>query len=375
MKSILLFIFLGYLVLCPFYVFTNGQPQPADIILALGFLLFLWKADIKLLLINKPIKILGVLVALIALVAIGNQIYLSISRIQGNTIYPVLFYIFNFLAFSFVLYLSNTIGKQKLFNYSSIALIITITIQFLLAVFEVQNTTSTWVQSGNRFVLFFNNPNQLGYFCLLILSLFVIIPSTIKRNKFVLVAMTVMAFYIALVSQSRIAVIGILYLIVFIVLTEFRPYTKKSILTMVFILGSSLLLLNTIFIKDRLTSIKTRSVKRSTTIKNEMSTRGFDRIYKHPVYLLIGAGEGADQQFSDTNKELHSGFGTMLFSYGVLGFTLFFILLFQVLKYNLIYNGLLLLPVFLYNLVHHGLRNTLFWFLLGFVLVITEKKN
>ncbi len=185
----------------------------------------------------------------------------------------------------------------------------------------------------------------------------------------------IMTFYIALVSQSRIAVIGTLYLISFIVFTEFRPYTKKSILTMVFILSTSLLILNTPFIKDKLSTIQTRSAKRSTTISNEVSTRGFDRIYKQPYYLIIGAGEGADQRFSATNKELHSGFGTLLFSYGLIGLLIFCYFLYLIIQANIVYYSLLLLPIILYNLVHQGLRNTLFWILLGFMLVLGEENN
>ncbi len=153
MKPILLIAFLGYLILCPFYLFNNGYPQVADYILAIGFAFFLWKTELKFFF-KQPIKTAGILVIIIAVVGAGNQFYLYKNELEGNTLFPILFYVFNFLAFGFVLFLSNTFGRQKLYNFTSIALVMVIVTQFLLAVFEVQNATSIWVERGARFVLF-----------------------------------------------------------------------------------------------------------------------------------------------------------------------------------------------------------------------------
>lgn len=375
MKLILFFSYLIYLVICPYYIFNSGLPQPADVVLSIGFLVFFWNFDKKFFLI-KPFAILGALLAIILMVSFGNQFYLFLNNLEGNTTYPVLFYVYNFLAFSFVWYLSKTISLQKLYDSTGVALFVTILVQFILGVFDIQNSASTWVQNGARDVLFFNNPNQLGYFVMLVLSLFILIPSTIKRYKILTIVMAIMIFYLALLSQSRVVILGVIYLIIFLLLKETYPFTKKSLTAIVLVIGAFVLFLNTNFVEDKLDSIKVRSAKRTTTLDNEVSTRGFDRIYKYPAYLLFGAGEGADHRFNPiNNKELHSGFGTILFSFGILGLTLFLLFLFQIIKINFIYNLLLLFPVFLYNMVHHGFRTTMFWILLVFVLIIGNEKQ
>ena len=129
MKLFLIFTFLCYLILCPYYVFNSGVPQPADIILSLGLLGLFWNFDSKRYT-TKPFVIFGVLLVLILLVSLGNQLYLNLNNLEGNTTYPVLFYIYNFFAFSFVWYLSKTMSLQKLFDYTGIALFVTIFIQF-----------------------------------------------------------------------------------------------------------------------------------------------------------------------------------------------------------------------------------------------------
>ena len=375
MKQLLFFTYLIYLVLCPYYVFNSGLPQPADIILSIGFLALFWVFDKKYFFM-KPFAILGALLALIVMVSLGNQLHLFINNLEGNTTYPVLFYVYNFLAFSFVWYLSKTLSLQKLYDGTGVALFISILVQFILGVFDIQNSESTWVQNGARDVLFFNNPNQLGYYVMLVLSLFILIPSAIKKYKVLTFVLAFMTFYLALLSQSRVVIIGVIYLIIFLLLKETYPSTKKSLAAIALIIGAFVLLFNTNFVEDKLDSIKVRSANRTTTLDNEISTRGFDRIYKYPTYLLYGAGEGANQRFNPTtNKELHSGFGTMLFSYGILGLTIFLLFLFQIIKLNFINNFLLLLPVFLYNMVHHGFRTTLFWIVLVFILIIDKEKQ
>src|SRR5918994_582076 len=59
---------------------------------------------------------------------------------------------------------------------------------------------------------------------------------------------------------------------------------------------------------------------------DSLAGRGYDRIWRHPEHLVFGAGEGAGLRFTEFGglvKEMHSTLGTVLFSYGIVGFSLF----------------------------------------------------
>ena len=96
--------------------------------------------------------------------------------------------------------------------------------------------------------------------------------------------------------------------------------------------------------------------------------RGYDRIWLYPEYLLYGAGEGAEERFGETaggDIEMHSTFGTVLFSYGIFGFGLFLLFLWIIFRRaphrQLVYFA----PICLYGLTHQGLRFSLMWVFLG----------
>ena len=57
---------------------------------------------------------------------------------------------------------------------------------------------------------------------------------------------------------------------------------------------------------------------------DSFTSRGYDRIWQFPEYLLLGAGEGAYSRFRNwDDNEFHSTFGTIVFSYGFVGSAFF----------------------------------------------------
>jgi hypothetical protein len=127
------------------------------------------------------------------------------------------------------------------------------------------------------------------------------------------------------------------------------------------------------FIKQKSEIIESRNRRYDNSGVSEWQIRGYDRFWIHPEYVLIGAGEGYYKRFESWHSgEMHSGFGTMLFSYGILGFSLFVIFIKKVSRRNLKINLLSLSPIFLYNLTHLGLRDSLFWMLFASVFVVSE---
>jgi hypothetical protein len=97
--------------------------------------------------------------------------------------------------------------------------------------------------------------------------------------------------------------------------------------------------------------------------------RGYDRIWLHPEYVFVGAGEGAPGRLTShgRDQELHSTWGTLLFSYGITGFLLFLVML-AVIFYRAPWRHMLyFLPIALYGLTHQGLRFSMLWVFFGLV--------
>ena len=102
--------------------------------------------------------------------------------------------------------------------------------------------------------------------------------------------------------------------------------------------------------------------------------RGYDRIWIHPEYLLVGSGEGAYSRFRSelVNSELHSSYGTLFFCYGIVGAGIFTYGLFLICRGARLIMILALVPTFLFSLLQPGLRFTLFWMMLEFLRCVTR---
>jgi hypothetical protein len=100
-----------------------------------------------------------------------------------------------------------------------------------------------------------------------------------------------------------------------------------------------------------------------------LAGRGYDRIWNHKEHWIVGAGEGAYTRFKSDigSHELHSSLGTLFFSYGIVGTSLFASFGFILLRGAGLRGVLQVIPAALYGLTHQGLRFTLLWVLLATV--------
>ena len=177
-------------------------------------------------------------------------------------------------------------------------------------------------------------------------------------------------FFLSILGQSRAAVtaIGLLF---------FMSLPRRIILALT-ISGISLIsllyfkIINLDFLPyDLERSILSRFFPLSRLFY-ELSNRGYNRFIDNIDYIWWGAGEGLFERFSPIFEmhfgkpvpayiELHSALGTVLFSYGPLGFILFFLFLFKVFKKpnRNIWCGLG--AIFFLSLLHNTLRNPYLW--------------
>lgn len=354
-----------YIATKPLYVFPSGSIQPADALLIFGTLLMLPSVKSSGIWIKRRIR-QGVLlfVGLCVYQGIVNAIW-SV-RLGVTIIRPTLYYIFNCIAFIDMLVVLEKLGAKRtkrLLGYGCVASMCVVMIGEVLIGGNLASTS------------FFNNPNQLGYHCLVIMSIIVWIQECIHPALFVVVS--VAASIEIVLSASRAAFLA---WSVFIVLFAFYRVrlSKKSVLVFVTAMACVGTLLYVVLISDigfvaSSSQIQNlRAQLSGTHISYDSllgSGRGYNRIFQLGKNILWGLGEGAFWRFESLyGLELHSTYASLLVSYGIIGFLGYAYLFFKCINVGCfnVKKGLISLSgVLLYQFVHNGIRNTIMWMLLS----------
>lgn len=372
MKYFFLVIIITYIFLSPFYIFESGLPQPADFVIAFGCIFLFFSENFREYFKQDIVKKLMYFLAITITI---NLLYFLVYQIQGidssKMLRYIFYYSFNFLFF--LLFLKTLKENESFSNYVSLAIIICLAIQTSFAALGINGGIKG---DGARSILFFNNPNQLGYFSLLLLTIFTVIKSKYRLNFYYVFSILLFSSALILFSGSRAALGGLLILAI-ILLYRLGSTNKFRILVfLIVVLIAAPFAYQTSFIQSKVSLIETRNQRNEVKNITEAQVRGYDRFWIHPEYVFFGAGEGKNDRFNSYHTlEMHSGFGTILFSYGILGFILFSLFLYKVIEKNTYFNILLLTPVLIYNLTHQGFRFSLFWALLACIFVHSESKN
>ena len=370
MNKFMLFIIALYLILFPFYVFSSGNPQPADVILAFGSVIFMLAKSSKSVLKKPVVKYLFSFVLLVSVISLTYVIYYFSIGVENKMFMPILFYAFNLMFFVVVL----TLFKSSFFVEKKIYLIynvifVSLLIQFFLGVLGIKGYSSLIV---SRPAIFFNNPNQLAYYSLLMISIQTVLYLKFNFRKLIFILSLLFSIYLVIYSGSRAA------LSVFLLLIPIFLYNKINIKTIsVFLLFMLIIptILKSNFIQEKIVNIVIRSERNTINNTSEIENRGYDRLLLYPEYLFYGAGENKNDRFEKTGDsylEIHSGLANTLFSYGFLGLFLFSMFVFKAINKDLVKNSLLILPSLLYNITHQGFRSPL---LFGLIAIIYISSN
>src|SRR5699024_9035494 len=358
---ILVFLFI---IFQPIYLWSSGVPQVADI---LGVLLIVL-TSIKYKSIKKDLPIYIILFFMFYTLTV-NLFWGLILQEQLESILNSSWYIYNILIMlTFIVILKNNPTILKLVSHGIIFIVI---IELIVII--------VFPGTGLRATGTFNNPNQLGYFSILYLSLFFLIINQKKDKSFVFWIITIASLIISFYSLSKGSMLAMFILIIiqlFIMLKQ-----KKHLKTFFSIMLIILLIMVTHQYFEKILdeselylNVENRILDIGKDTDDNPAGRGYDRILNHPEYLFLGAGEVSTKRFDSFDGEIHSTFGNLLFSYGIIGLSLFLLLLFNIIKNNNIVNYYMLLPLFLYSLTHNGLRNPVFWIILAFIYVLKQKE-
>ncbi len=365
------FLYFTFIMLFPFYLFSSGQPQISHIILVVIF------GAVFILMFSKFIKAVKenimFMVFLIYLIYV-NTSWLIITGSISFVVYT-LFYIFNILLFysTYLLYKEHFITSDNIRN----AIFFSLVLQFLFLLASGLNFNA-------RNMLFFNNPNQLGYFAISIINIYFILGINQVKSRdnievFKNIIVYIIAFLLLVFSSSKSALTSYALFLIFIFYIEMvkRFNTKKLLIASmigVVIIGIMGVNIEKIEHIAENTELFNRTVNTGTEDDDSLAGRGYDRLIQYVQYTLLGAGEGEFTRFalSKHHGELHSTIANILFSYGLVGLLLF-VSLFLNSKF---YIGRVLFymsPILLYGLAHNGIRSPLFWIAFALSLIYSQK--
>jgi hypothetical protein len=285
---------------------------------------------------------------------------INLTSYRGIPLLANVFFTYNILVFFYVKGLAIQ-NIKKFVNLTQWGIILSVTLQVgYFMVFGSQNFDVM------RPSFFFANPNQLGYYALLMLSIFLLLNKIQKVNILLFVVVFLMCMLMALLSASMAAVGGSAFLFVYFLFDSniLKGYGLIAVVLIVFasytfVYKNDMGVAKTTYIMTRVDDgAKVHGI-------TEWEYRGYDRLSNHPYFLILGAGEGMYGRFNTyiTKHEIHSSFGNIIFSYGIPGFVLFMIFFFSLFKGLPIKTALYIIPVVLYSLTHMGLRFTPVWIL------------
>ena len=358
----------------PFYLFSSGQPQISHLILALLFAFVLFKMPSQFLNSIKENK--RVMIFMIYITYI-NLIWLILTEDTSFFVYT-LFYLFNVLLFysTYLLY-ENSLISSKIIR---VAILFTLIIQFIFLL-------KSGLSFNTRNMLFFNNPNQLGYFAIAIINIYFILGVNQKeedRGKLEIIQnilVYVLAFILILFSSSKASIFSYILIMMYILYIELIERVNSLKIFISILLAISLVIVfitnfNTISNMAENTALFNRTEKIGTESDDSLAGRGYDRIVEYPKYLLFGAGEGDFKRFalSHHKGELHSTVANILFSYGIIGFIIF-VSFFLNSKFYIKRVLFYMSPILLYGLSHNGIRSPLFWIALAISFEYSKKEK
>ncbi|MCG5495460.1 hypothetical protein [Ectothiorhodospira variabilis] len=366
--NLIIFLFLLGVATSSIYILPSGNPQPSDFLLFLTGLVVIFFHWNRL----SGIHLLWPMLVLTIWVGIVSAAW-SIAYPFGSFDRYPLFYLFNFVfMLAFVnIYISLKTPDVVFSRVIEMALIVS----GVGVIISIVAPSLLLASESVRITGFFNNPNQLAYYSLCMMgALIVLNDGALGRRLSTLLSISsgVIGVFAA---ASLGAMAGLVFLLLAIMLANW------SSLSRVFNAMFGVLFVLTLFfgfdlytegaISDRFDA---RMARLEVKVESIESERKYDRILAYPEYWMFGAGEGSTERFQGYERgEIHSTFGNILFSYGVIGLLLLCVLLFKSLRQAPWYVWLVMAAPLTYSMTHMGLRFTAFWFLVALILVKYRK--
>jgi hypothetical protein len=348
----ILFFWCVFVAAIPIYVGESGMPQPGNALIFLIVPLALARWDGRLdRTSGRTMRALILFTIWVCIVNYGWALFTGKFSAQDYVIFPI-YYIFNAGVMLAALLMYRRQGDLFL-RATTYAVTFAVGYQVI----------ASFVFSADKYrtALFFNNPNQLGYWALLAACTISLTQARLKLSLLVSGAAITGCAYLAILSASRAALAGIAILLILLVFSN-----PKLIVTGI------LAAVALTSLGGPLSDALDNTAKRANLDDQRQSggfveERGYDRLWEHKEHLLLGAGEGDLTRFDTAKRahEIHSSAATVLFSYGIVGAALFLLFVWRVVVGAPMRATLVLVPTLAYTVAHQGLRFTMLWILLA----------
>jgi hypothetical protein len=362
--SLLPFLGLGaYLLTSIFYIFPSGTPQPADFLLLLTIittLLVVWRRAP-----NEPVLYIS-LALFSGWIVLVNAIWFFISP-DFLFLKKTSFYLFNMLVLLFVVTAGyHDFQRLKVVVWWSCVIALMAQVLYLEFVFH---------GLGKRATGTFNNPNQLGYWALLLMASLAVVKERAPLRALDILALGA-GFYVLMLSLSKAASISGMVLILLVIAFCRLQRASGLVLSVLLVLGLMFQIASGGLVEqfrsfEAVTNLEHRLSGLGQQEDDSLLHRGYIRLIQHPQYLAFGAGEGGFERLSQDakkqGKELHSTLGTILMSYGLIGLGLFAMMMLVIFGRAPLASIAYLVPVMMYSITHVGIRFSEFWVFLGLV--------
>lgn len=329
MKLISLLLYI-YLLLRPYYFFSSGGLQISDTFIIIAFIFYLILNK------NKRKKIFNIknenkfFVIFIILTCVVNGIYFLIYN-DFKFILSSLYYIFILMAL--VLFSYSFKNNKKFMKIADKIFKFNLLIQFIIYISGMGRYYSL-----SRYMGTFNDPNQFGYYILLIFAFISIFNVKLNNKNYEKFIYFVISIILIFASGSTGMLLGITVMVILEVLKVIKyiyRYINKGLASLVFLIPIILIFFSIYNIN--LTDIKNiniinRTYQKINKFSNEpfsnsdyqnmniFEERGYDKLYLYPQYLLYGSGEGYYERFtlSAYSNEIHATLPSIWFYYGVI---------------------------------------------------------
>lgn len=351
------------IAMLPVYVFGSGGVQPTHILLACF-------AGLSFLVRGLPITPLTTsLVLLFAYSLTVEGVYGILGGDPGMVIHSV-FILFNFIIVSAIYGYCRERGIAPLLPGFYVA-------AFIALATVISSGVNLREMVDGRATGTFNNPNQLGYFSVCLLSLTYLFYREGLLRYMVAVALFAVALFLAISSLSKAAMLAN-FVVMFFAL---KPHSSRNSLIL---WGGGIMIAVATFVVlfQNGAFDEYLFAQRLQNIANEndssLASRGYFAFLQGNVFQVL-FGLGNDLVDRIVGHEVHSTPGSFLNNYGALGLLLFASI--AIYWMGQLWRGYGLAgmisiagPAMLYGITHNGSRFTIFWLLVAASTAIARQK-
>jgi hypothetical protein len=352
----------------PLYLLPSGMPQLFHglvVLLCLINVIFFVSVSSQNN-IKNPIGLFeSTLLIFIAYVFLQSTLYFLISH-EERFFLGAMYFSFSFTVF----WVYRCIFSRVEVGAIYIAVVLTFSVS-LFGVFWNGFSLYSGAYAG-RSLGFFNNPNQLGFFSVLIYSFLAVLYDQKLCSRLMLFPLLLLVFFSAMVSLSKAALVAML---VGMAALFFRFSYLALALVLVLVLVFSVTWVGDF---DELLAFQ-RLERGFDEGDSSLAARGYFVIKEFDwMYAFFGVGE--PEVVKILGHEVHSIYASIWTNYGIVGGGLFAVVglfFFRELTFSFgVYKSLIyLLPIALYGVTHNGLRFSLLWVFIAFIITLARSKR